>query len=71
MSDNELPPIKGARRGQETRDNDVSDMTATREISASALESDRPLNKPAGSRKSGDIESGNAKRRGKKLSPEE
>lgn len=46
-------------------------MTATREISASALESDRPLNKPAGSRKSGDIESGNAKRRGKKLSPEE
>ena len=71
MSDNELPPIKGARQTREVRDNDVSDITATREISASALESDRALMKPAGSRKSGDIESGKGKKtRGKKVSPD-
>jgi hypothetical protein len=77
MTDTQLPPIKGARSTTENpslvRDNDTSDMTATREISATALESDRALIKPAGSKKSaeGDIESGKVrKNRSKKVSPE-
>jgi len=64
-----LPPIKGAVSSSSATGNDgKSDLTNTRDISQSALESDRTLIK--GDTKQNDIEVGRIQKNSKKVSPE-
>jgi len=67
-----LPPIKGAEKRNIQGDDGNPDLTNTRDISQSALESDRALIKVDAKKKSykGDIEKGKIQKNSKKVSPE-
>lgn len=72
MTDSSLPPIKGAASPKNPLANDgKSDLSATREISQSALESDRALINQEKKKRStkGDIEKGKIQKNSRKVTP--
>jgi hypothetical protein len=71
MTDSKLPPIKGVAPRNTGGNDGNADISSTREISQSALESDRALIKADGRKKvsSMDIENGKIQKNSKKVTP--
>lgn len=69
MTDTKLPPIKGAEKIPQT---DRSDLSNTRDLTGTALESDRTVVEGSKKRSSrdNDIELGKIQKNSKKVSPE-
>ena len=71
MTDSKLPPIKGVAPRNTGGNDGNADISSTRDISQSAMESDRALIKADGKKKvsSLDIENGKIQKNSKKVTP--
>ena len=71
MTDSKLPPIKGAASPKNPLANGKADLSATRDISQSALGSDRALINQEKKKRStkGDIEKGKIQKNSRKVTP--